>query len=121
MAGYNYMAGKSNNAVFAEQCGSYPATQAAKILKVPPDFLREHWGGDEWHHTSKYYNRTDYFHIESIQEWLDEVEGRKVRTSGRVTAAGVPVVESTGLFIAVGAEKFESLLDARRDSDAQRD
>lgn len=51
----------------------------------------------------------------SIEAKLDGVDGKKVRTSGRVTSDGITVVESTGLFIAVGAEKFEALTNARRE------
>ncbi len=50
-----------------------------------------------------------------IEAKLEGVEGKKVRTSGRVTSEGVTVVESTGLFIAVGSGKFEALLNAQRD------
>ena len=50
-----------------------------------------------------------------IEAKLDGVEGRKVRTSGRVTSDGDTVVDATGLFIAVGSEKFEALLNTRRD------
>ena len=38
------------------------------------------------------------------------IEGQTIR----ITSEGVTVVDSTGLFIAVGVEKFEALLDARR-------
>ncbi len=50
-----------------------------------------------------------------IEAKLEGVEGKKVRTSGRVTSEGVTVVDSTGLFIAVGTEKFEALFNAQRD------
>jgi acyl-coenzyme A thioesterase PaaI-like protein len=50
-----------------------------------------------------------------IEAKLEGVEGKKVRTSGRVTSEGVTVVDSTGLFIAVGSGKFEALLNAQRD------
>ncbi len=50
-----------------------------------------------------------------IEAKLEGVEGKKVRTSGRVTSEGVTVVDSTGLFIAVGTGKFEALLNAQRD------
>jgi acyl-coenzyme A thioesterase PaaI-like protein len=50
-----------------------------------------------------------------IEAKLDEVEGKKVRTSGRITSEGVTVVDSTGLFIAVGSGKFDALLNAQRE------
>ncbi len=49
-----------------------------------------------------------------IEAKLEGVEGKKVRTSGRVTSKGVTVVDSTGLFIAVGSGKFKALLNADR-------
>jgi acyl-coenzyme A thioesterase PaaI-like protein len=51
-----------------------------------------------------------------VEAWLDSVDGKKVRTSGRVTAGGVTVVDSSGLFISVGSEKFAALLNAQRDA-----
>jgi len=49
-----------------------------------------------------------------IEAKLDGVDDKKVRTSGSISAEGVTVVESTGLFIAVGSGKFEALLNAQR-------
>ncbi len=52
-----------------------------------------------------------------VEAWLDEVDGKKVRTSGKVAADGETLLESTGLFIAVGAEKFAALLGARSEGE----
>ena len=65
--------------------------------------------------TTRYLRHTPIDTPLRIEAELDGVEGRKVRTSGRVTADGVTVVESSGLFIAVGSEKFAALLGDRRD------
>lgn len=68
MAGYfNYS--KSNNAVWAESQGRYPATKCAKIFgfksgRAVRDCLRS----SEWHHTSKKYNITDFFDFQSEVE-----------------------------------------------------
>jgi hypothetical protein len=67
MAGYNGYS-KSNNAVEAESEGRFPMTAAKKILadegnvtqKIAAKLLK-HFGNREWHHTSKFYNCTDYF------------------------------------------------------------
>lgn len=68
--------------------------------------------------TTRYVRHTPIEMPLKIEAKLDQVEGRKVRTSGRVMLEGVTVVEATGLFIAVGTEKFAALLNARRDDEA---
>ena len=89
MAGYNGRAGKSNNAVAAETQGLVVKS------KITADWLKAHGikekvsfikflirGGiivaEEWHHTSKFFNRTDYYSAEVITETLEmmEEEGR---------------------------------------------
>ncbi len=65
--------------------------------------------------TTRYLRHTPIEMPLKIEAKLDGVEGKKVRTSGRVTSEGVTVVDSTGLFIAVGSEKFEALSNAQRD------
>mgnify|MGYP001744120419 CR=1 FL=1 len=71
MSGYNWRAGKSNNAVAAETQGLVVKS------KITADWLKAHGikekvgfikflirGGvivaEEWHHTSKFFNRTEY-------------------------------------------------------------
>jgi acyl-coenzyme A thioesterase PaaI-like protein len=51
----------------------------------------------------------------AIEARLDGVDGRKVRTSGSLCAQGVAVVEASGLFIEVGSQKFEALVDSQQD------
>lgn len=86
MAGYNWFAGKSNNAVWAEE-----AEGKVTKSKITSAWLRENgidematfikflikadviWP-DEWHHTSKYFNATDYYSAESIKERLTTLE-----------------------------------------------
>ena len=65
--------------------------------------------------TTRYLSHTPIEVPLKIEAKLDSVDGKKVRTSGRVTSDGVTVVESTGLFIAVGSEKFAALLNSRRE------
>ncbi len=64
--------------------------------------------------TTRFLRHTPIERPLKIEAKLEEVEGKKVRTSGRVTSEGVTVVESTGLFIAVGSGKFEALLNTQR-------
>lgn len=86
MAGYNWFAGKSNNAVWAEEV-------EGKVTKskITASWLHENgidetatfikflikadviWP-DEWHHTSKFFNETDYYSAESIKEHLATLE-----------------------------------------------
>jgi hypothetical protein len=69
MAGYSGYS-KSNNALVAESEGKMPLTEATKMLAeiahVTQKKAREIFknvGPCEWHHTSKMYNRTDYYDI----------------------------------------------------------
>ena len=73
MSGYNGFS-KSNNACDAEANGRFPASECAKRLGVPVEFVRAQ-GTSEWHHTSKHYNCTDYYDLDSIREHLDTDEG----------------------------------------------
>ena len=63
--------------------------------------------------TTQYLRHTPVETPLKIEAKLDGVEGKKVRTSGRVSCEGVAVVRSTALFIAVGTEKFEALANAQ--------
>ena len=74
MSGYNGFS-KSNNAVAAEAEGRFPASVGAKRLGVPVEFVRAQ-GTSEWHHTSKNYNGTEFFDLDSIREHLETDEGR---------------------------------------------
>ena len=68
MAGYNWSAGMSNNAVDAYYDGFLPKTKFCKYYKISPakfdKLLQMHNLSDEdmleseWHHTSKYFNQT---------------------------------------------------------------
>jgi len=86
MAGYNWGAGKSNNAVWAEEVEGKVTkskitaawlrrneiNETATFIKflITADVI---WP-DEWHHTSKYFNETDYYSAETIAETLAELE-----------------------------------------------
>jgi len=71
MAGYfNYS--KSNNAVYAESQGRYPATKCAQVYGFKSaKLVRETMRSTEWHHTSKKYNITDFYdwpgHLENCE------------------------------------------------------
>ena len=63
---------KSNNAISAEENGLFPASTIAKKLKLNVKFIKDNFRWDEWHHTSKNYNKTYYYNISEIQEYIDE-------------------------------------------------
>ena len=53
--------GKSINAVSAESEHKYNATHLARLLKCSSAAIKEHLYPSEWHHTSGYFNETDYY------------------------------------------------------------
>lgn len=65
MAGYDWDRGMSNNAVEAYQTGELPASKAAKEygFKSAAE-VRRLFDPSSWHHTSKFFNCTDFFNIE---------------------------------------------------------
>jgi len=84
MAGYQDFS-KSNNAVEAEAQGLKPLrlmtlndlrqagwaeSKAFAIWLAKEDF----WSASEWHHTSKMYNRTDYYDPTHLVELWEEAE-----------------------------------------------
>ena len=90
MAGYADGYSMSNNAVAAYERGlrprskwnkrdildALPADKRAELHldKYPLAFLREHFLSlEEWHHTSKQYNCTD-FYLPRIPEWVETAE-----------------------------------------------
>jgi len=56
-----------------------------------------------------------------IEARLDAAEGRRVRTSGELSIDGTVIAEARGLFVAVGAAKFDDLVSARAQRGAERD
>lgn len=77
MAGYAGFS-KSNNAINAENEGRFPLSIAKKMLstqakitqKVAEIALKATHSG-EWHHTSKFYNRVNYYDIEIALKYIE--------------------------------------------------
>lgn len=81
MAGYDYNAWKSNNAIAAEDEGLVTASKISRAW-LKENGIDEQVGfikwmirhafiqPTEWHHTSKMYNRTYYYDAEDIAERL---------------------------------------------------
>lgn len=79
MAGYDYGRWKSNNAVFAENCGKFPLSKirASMLTDYEIKFTLEEakilakigeWEPSEWHHTSKMFNETNYYSLDALWE-----------------------------------------------------
>lgn len=82
MPGYNYQAGMSNNAVNAYYEGKVPKSELTaammprKCSLAFAKFLIEEkeWEPCEWHHSSKFYNRTDFFSPVDLNDLLENME-----------------------------------------------
>lgn len=66
MAGYKGHS-KSWNAIEAEKEGKFPCSVCAKKTGVPAPLIRQFIRPCEWHHTSKWYNETDYFRLKAVE------------------------------------------------------
>ena len=91
MAGYCDFS-KSNNAIDAEDEGKFPASIAARRLGVPIEVVRAH-GSCEWHHSSKFFNRVDYYDIDDIRDWLTEPEGMEALAAAKTDSRTIQSVE----------------------------
>lgn len=73
MAGY-FGFSKSNNAVDAELSGLFPASVLAKKIGVSTAAIKSLMEISEWHHTSSYYNKTNYYSLEDAIEIIDRLK-----------------------------------------------
>lgn len=98
MAGYAHDYSKSNNAVDAEARGLMTATQTAQHLRAQgykgttAKAVSELVPAEEWHHSSKMYNRVNYYDPriaeEVIREHLDEWKQREKNATQPQTTTG---------------------------------
>ena len=65
--------------------------------------------------TVRYLRPTPIGVLLSFTARLDRAEGRRLFVSAEVEAAGVRTAEASGVFTAVGGEKFEAFARARRE------
>lgn len=78
MAGYAHDYSKSNNAINAEECGLMTATTIAAHLRdqgykgVTAKAIHELVPAEEWHHSSKMYNRVNYYDPQVAEEYIKE-------------------------------------------------
>lgn len=88
MAGYDGYS-KSNNAVDAESEGRYPMTAAKKIVAqktgitqaVAAKALKALYK-KEYHHTSKFYNCTDYYDTRATVKAIEFAKGNGIEIDG---------------------------------------
>jgi hypothetical protein len=71
MAGYSGYS-KSNNAIRAEDQGKLTLTQFKKTYKLETQTIEAFFKPCEWHHTSSFYNETNYYDPEEIKETFAE-------------------------------------------------
>ncbi|MFA5387838.1 MAG: hypothetical protein WC322_05670 [Candidatus Paceibacterota bacterium] len=97
MSGYAGFS-KSNNAVDAEEAGLLTLTATAKQLKVSTEAVRSILSPSEWHHSSKYYNKVDYYDLDEIDaETLAALKAYKPAAKvSREYRADVKWIEWTG-------------------------
>lgn len=97
MAGYSGYS-KSNNAVAAEQNGMLPLSRITGATRWAIKLAGELVGPEEWHHTSKHYNETDYYDVARImaaanslvQQYVTKAqadESIKAKREGRAKAS----------------------------------
>jgi len=85
MVGYDYEYWKSNNALLAEEKGYMTKTQLAKKLKVSPAIIEKHLDPVEWHHTSKFYNFTNYYDPEDVTpELLEQMKAKSKKKAQEI-------------------------------------
>jgi len=72
--GYDWQAGKSNRAVEAEAAGLLTASKLGRQYKVSAAAVKHFLSPAEWHHTSKFYNATNYYDPSDLTpELLDKM------------------------------------------------
>lgn len=91
MAGYDWMQGKSNNAVAAEMNGMVPKSKITRELlelhgielsvkDVKALIAMGEFRSSEWHHTSSRFNRTEFYDLTDLAERLeDEAEAEEIQ------------------------------------------
>jgi len=84
MAGYDYSAGMSNNAVQAYSGGLCPAS---KIKGVPAKLVKEYCSYSEWHHSSKFYNKVEFYDPEYVRATFGLIEHEEYEPDPEAIAA----------------------------------
>ena len=72
MSGYSGFS-KSNNAAWAENDGLFSASILAKKLGVKAGAIKALLAPSEWHHTSKFFNKTDCYSYDVALEIIDRL------------------------------------------------
>lgn len=108
MAGYSGYS-KSINALEAEDDGLFPASICAKKLGVSTAAIKEILRPSEWHHTSGWFNKTDYYDISDLsEEKLAALKAYKADNSVYEYQADVEWIEWSGSRRHPKANKFKA-------------
>lgn len=84
MAGYNWAAGMSNNAVEAYENGLVPAS---KIRGVPASLVDDFCRPREWHHSSSFYNKTKFYDPKEVRATFGLIKHPAFEPSEKAIAA----------------------------------
>ena len=104
MPGYNYSKGMSNNAVDAYHRNQKPISRitAADLqsagAKVTLEFAKwlarnNYWRPAEWHHSSKFYNRVNFYDTADLTSFIQSASEQKISDLKRNHAASKPTRE----------------------------
>lgn len=120
MAGYDYTAGMSNNAVAAYAAGVKPISQigradldAAGLQALPVAFARwlakeGHWSAAEWHHSGgTWFNRVDFFDPADLAEASrqGDIDLAALRAAWKTSKAAVGEVRVRGSYAEFGGSR----------------
>lgn len=88
MGGYNWKKGMSNRAVRAYLKGKVPISKRTRKLlneyginitvKKAKDILIYEIGSCEYHHTSKFFNSTDFYNMHSLKEYVKKIRNKEI-------------------------------------------
>jgi|GEM_PF-2558915 len=84
MAGYNWNAGMSNNAVDAYDNGLLPAS---KIKGIPAALIEAHCRYAEWHHASKAFNKVKFYDEAYVLATFGLIEHEEYKTDQQAIEA----------------------------------
>jgi len=114
--GYNWEEGKSQNAVWAEEEGLFPASKLASIYGVETQAISHLLPWEEWHHTSHAFNKTYYYSRDKVEERLDEIKALSKEIRRQRKEQG----KHTYTFSNCIVEWTETVKDGRRFRDVHR-
>ena len=129
MAGYDWKAGKSNNAVAAEKDGLMVASKLAAVVKRHRRFrgctaadVAAVLPASEWHHSSKFFNEVNYYDPAVLleegyrRELAERIANRKRRAKLRQEA----VRRGVAYLMTADGDPWYRLPDVLNETDEER-